>query len=987
MKRQLLLLVSFLFAFLYSGVSNAQEGYVPQKGDKITTDDGIYVVSGDNLIENPFFDDGFIGWKAGDNNDLSESNFQIVEDGGPDGSPCLKALGSAGSGNAKSIKKGWAVEVGKTYLFSCWAYRSQIDGNAQYSRLFSSDSETGTNTEMTKIQYKAGSWNQTEYVFTASRPYVVANFGWLNSVTMFDSFYLGEVTISSELATAKLEAAISDAQTLLDTTEEGNEKGQYTAEVRNTLNSAIASAQSVLTGATTQDEINTAVTVLTAAIAKYKSDVNPPFQLGVGYVFTNVAGGINLSTADGTVRIKNPDSSDGKQEFYFEKAPDGSAAEGYNIRDREGVYIYRSGSWDTKASADADRTIANAIFTIVDMGDYVQIKNMGSGSVLGVDNTADNSAVYSNKNGSDSKYCWTMMKNTSTAALEAKISQAEELLASTEVGSEYYQVPQSAANELQEAINTAKAALATVTTVEEGQAAAAVLQAAMDKFNQSFNPLSPFSEGETYIIKHRGGMLLTATETGNASITVLPEEGASQQQLMTFEKVSGYENAYYLKSLSNDTYLRRDGDWNTLWTENNDTVAAIVSVEKLDGKYLGIKFVSTNSYLGTDATTDGALTYSDKAGRGYSNSYWTIEPYVTVVLDRAAWNAALEAANNAVNNAVDGYGKGEFFTEDISAFKTVIATARSNANKSKDQETLDQVTAQLIADTEAFLNKAHEETLVDKRELSKTIASSQATINAAQVGDLNGQYPQQALDAYISAFDAANVVLENPLATQEEVDAANVSLKAAASAFAAEKVVIDYTNLNSAIADAQAALNEAKGFIGDGAGKYTQENYDALDDALKAAQAVVKNHTLNQAGVDQLASTLEQQTSGFRASRTPMDTATLQALIDKAWDYVAKASKGEIEYIDEDLETLRASLDMAENAILSIDQDEIDKAVKILRRDIDIFEMGMEEAVGIDELRMTYGDNLIIYDLRGQRVKNPSKGIYIVNGKKYFIKN
>ena len=337
MKKYLLFLMSFVWMF--SGVStsaSAQDGYVPQVGDKITTDDGVYLVKGENLIQNPFFDEGFNYWKAGDNNDLSESNFQIVEDGGPDGSPCLKALGSAGSGNAKSIKKGWAVEVGKTYLFSCWAYRSQLDNNAQYSRLYSSDSETGTNQEIAKIQYKAGAWNQTEYVFTAERPYLVGNFGWLNSVTMFDSFFLGEVTVSDELATAKLEEAIANAQNTLDTTEEGNEKGQYTTEVRTTLSNAIAAAQNVLATATTQDEINAAVTVLNAAVAKYKSDVNPPFELGVGYVFTNVAAGINLSTADGTVRIKDSDPGDAKQEFYFEKAPEGSAAEGYNIHDKEG---------------------------------------------------------------------------------------------------------------------------------------------------------------------------------------------------------------------------------------------------------------------------------------------------------------------------------------------------------------------------------------------------------------------------------------------------------------------------------------------------------------------------------------------------------------------------------------------------------------------------------------------------------------------------
>ena len=62
-------------------------------------------------------------------------------------------------------------------------------------------------------------------------------------------------------------------------------------------------------------------------------------------------------------------------------------------------------SWDTK-SGTVDLTTANAIFQIVDYIDFVQIKNMGSGSVLGIDNTTAGSAVYSNKNGTSSKNCW-----------------------------------------------------------------------------------------------------------------------------------------------------------------------------------------------------------------------------------------------------------------------------------------------------------------------------------------------------------------------------------------------------------------------------------------------------------------------------------------------------------------------------------------------------------------------------------------------------
>jgi hypothetical protein len=882
-----------------------------------------------------------------------------------------------------------------------------MSSNTQYSRIFASSSETSTDTELKKINFKADTWTQTEYVFTASKPYLVANFGWLNAATSFDSFYLGEVTVSNELATTKLEQAIAAAQTLLNTTEEGTGKGQYTSEVRATLAAAIAAAQLVLTTATQQTQINEAVTTLNEAVTTYQDNVNPPFALGVGYVITNVAAGLNLSTADGTVRINTPNSSDPKQEFYFVKAPEGSAAQGYNIVSKEGVYIYRSGSWDTKASADADRTIANAIFDIVDMGDYVQLKNRGSGSVLGTDNTTDNSAVYSNKNGTDRKYCWTLMPNTPTAALESAIANAKAVLAAAEVGSEYWQVPQSAYDALSTAIATAEALLPTITSQDESSAAVAALNEAVETFRQSYNPLPPFNEGETYIIKHYSGNLLTTTETGNATITTLPEEGATQQQLMTFVKatVDGYDNVYNIQSLSDYRYLSRTGSWDTYWRETNDTLAAVVSVERIDGKWLGIKFISTNTYLGTDGTGNGQYTYSDKAAKGYTNSYWTIEPYVTVVLDRVAWNEALATAQSALDNAQEGYGKGQYFEADINAFRQTIATARSNANKAKDQETLDAVTAQLITDTNDFLAKAHTEDLVDKRQLTKAIATAKTATDGAVAGDCDGQYPQAAIDAYKAALAAAMNVEADENATQQQVDAATQTLTDAAAAFAAARVSIDYSALNEVIADAVQLLKDALPYVGDGPGKYPQTAYDALQTILTEAQNMVKNNNQNQTTVNAEVQKLQEAIVSFANSRQENNTAALEALIEEAENLLAAADSGTILFNQEDYETLAATLRKAQDLLVSSDQDDIDRATKLLHRDIDIFKVGMQEMVGIEIITPDHSSQrrepITVYDLQGRPVSVTSpllqegtgeasfvlpQGIYIVNGKKIWVK-
>ena len=70
-----------------------------------------------------------------------------------------------------------------------------------------------------------------------------------------------------------------------------------------------------------------------------------------------------------------------------------------------------------------------------------------------------------------------------------------------------------------------------------------------------------------------------------------------------------------------------------MWRADNDTLAAIVQVTRLEGKWLGLKFVTTASFLGVDSKNTGSATYSDKAGVGNTGAYWTIENYVTIVLE------------------------------------------------------------------------------------------------------------------------------------------------------------------------------------------------------------------------------------------------------------------------------------------------------------------------------------------------------------------
>ena len=1216
LKQMILYHVLMLAVWMMPSLLMAQN-VIPQKGDKITTNDGIFVVSGDNMITNPSFDDGFADWTAGDNSALSEDNFEIVSSGGADGGAYLHGLGSAGSGSNKSLKRGWALTPGKTYVFSVWANRpsSGMGNNLQYSRIYTGTSETSTKTEITTLNFTADTWTQTLIVLTATdaEPYLIANFGWINQ-SSFDCFFLGEVEQSSELVTERLEAAISEAEQLFATTEEGTAKGQYSSAVRSAFQQAISEAQSVLQSATTQEQVNNAITTLQAAINTYKNSVNPPFELGKQYNIVH-SSGFYLSTGGGTVKIVQADAEDMTQVFTFVVAPEDAQATGYNLVDALGNYVYRSGSWDTKSSTSTDLTLPNAVFRIDDHDTYIQLRNMGSGSVLGTDNNTNGSTVYSNKNGTDQRYRWTLKefvpadqrdaqynyeellakaksirdgvsasslgvsifmnsreaydtfvaaianaesmvpnyeaalkslqeaidvynvnkqnkpdpqkayvitqrsggnnlawregttpivatpdasdsqqfrfeavgtngayafrnvqqtaylakqassnwntvwletsddaeaqwtvavlsdgvyaiqnvagkgylgsdattdgsllycdKSSSatnsawlievyspTAALEKVIAKARELAANTPVGNAYYEVPQQAMNELLAAIAAAEAALPNIGTFEEGAAIASTLQQAIDKFQASFNPMEEFDLGQTYIVIHSSGNLLTATESGNASITARGEDdSANESQIVTLEAVSGeYAGAYTyrLRSVVQETYLARTGDYNTQWKAVADS-ASVIQVVQLDGKYLGLRFVISNSYAGTDATSNGSLIYSDKVGNNNRLAYWTLEPYVTVVLDREAFNAAYDKAVAAADAMVVGYNVGEYFAEDVAEFRSVISQIRSRANRAKTQEELDGIANELLAQIDVYAARAHKEQIMNRTELNKAISTAEKTLSTVTAGDADGQYPAEAIDAYLQALNNAKAVCDNEESTQEQIDAATDVLNQAAKTFAATRVHVDMTVLKQAILDAQQMLTNVQSDKGDGPGKYPESAFTTLQAAIDKAQKMVNENKVNQQTVDAEVSTLEEAIIVFSKSRIPNDYTALQQLVNHAYDLLEMCDDGEYTYLQEDYDDLRASLAEAEALLSSTDQDAIDRAVKILRRDIALLEQNMVVGISgthggivvrtldgrivIDNL--PYGASVSIFSLAGRQVATDTtaklpRGVYVV---------
>lgn len=1069
MRRVLFTLVGSFCAL----AANAQN-YFPQIGDKIKTDDGVFIVRGANLISNPSFDEGLTDWTAGDGSSLSEANFAIVPGEGPDGTACLSALKSAGSGDPKSMKTGWAITEGKTYLFSCWAKRkaSGMSNNTQYSKICQGTSAKDAGTEITRVNYKADTWMQTQVVFTAEKPYCVAQFGWLDSATSLDCFFLGEVEISSELSTDKLEGAIAEAELLLTSTEEGDKKGQYTTEVRKALQDAIDAAKNTLATASAQQEVNDAYAELTAAQSLYRESVNPPFTVGVKYSLIHNSGRYLTSGGDnGFVKIFDADEESLAQVFTFVPAPEGAVANGYNLKAEDGTYIYRVGSWDTKSSSTVDLTTANAIFQVVDYGTFIQVKNMGSGSALGTDATSSGAGVYSNKNGTGGNNCWNIRKFVPVSERDDQYYFEETL----ENALNKYDAINPALCGVKafmisaEAYNTFGAAIAKSQEMTDYAAAKELLLDAMAAFDA--NKINPPVEGVEYHIIHVSNNTLHQAEGSTQPALATTDETTEQ----TFSFIpSDITGAYYIKNLATDSYIAKvtSSAWDTQWVSEaaSDEAKWIISI--YGEKMYTIQNVAGKGNLGCDATNDGSTIYCDKAASA-NNSHWNVtDGSENIPLEREAFEAALEQANTFKGEMVEGYHPGEYYASDITAFAAVIAKAEKDAKKAVDQETLDAVTAQLIADTETYKGKAHEESVapeylqnliaeckseydaavvgiekgqyteavkaayaeaittaetatdaeaaivalteardtfrnsaisVDRAAFKALIATAEDALSTAVVGDCNGQYPAEAVDTYREAVTAANTIYNNVETSQEGIDAALADLDAVYKTFVAQKVTIDFSLLKSVIADANTAMKNAEPEKGDGPGKYPVAAFDKLAAAVNEAQSVVGSNTHNQNAVDDMADKLTLAVEEFNESRVDNDYSELIALVEFAGQLLSNAVIGtEVgNYTQEDFDFLSASVAKCEGALNATLQDEIDKAVKILKRDIDIFKgsaitsinalfakSGLTVSGGRISMKNLPADAVVcVYTVGGQLVASTAggnvdlsldKGIYIV---------
>lgn len=227
-----------------------------------------------------------------------------------------------------------------------------------------------------------------------------------------------------ESADATLHYFADKAEKLLANTTEGNGNMQYPAEARKALQNAIDACKALF-GATDDKVIDTAQDAIRKAISTYEASVNPPLSVGTEFTLVHNASGKLLSTGwhedKQQVLVLDPLENGYNQHFTIVKAPSGAEATGYNIKTKDGNYIYRN-SWNLFYTDDKSNLgKKDYIFNFEVDGNYIIIKNEGSGKYFGSDDVTAWSHLYSDKPGKGNKkahfrvFDWSGVDNVTVA--------------------------------------------------------------------------------------------------------------------------------------------------------------------------------------------------------------------------------------------------------------------------------------------------------------------------------------------------------------------------------------------------------------------------------------------------------------------------------------------------------------------------------------------------------------------------------------------
>lgn len=651
-----------------------------------------------------------------------------------------------------------------------------------------------------------------------------------------DGKHLWKIVEASEsgVIVIALQDAINNAETILGSASIGTATGQYPQEAADALQESINEAKAALS-ATDQETVNAAVTTLNAAVNAFNKtqiviSVDPEKQYYFVHYASDLVLGMNASNA---ADIENPAGTDNQKFKLIAVTGENNV---YTIQLSDGAsYLIRKGGWDITVGTDPEADAAKFEFQLADLAKgLIRLKKYNEGGYFGTDANTEGSLIYTNKGDIDRSW-WTLKEVVEgeliTTALDKAISKAEQYVAGAVIGAEPGNYPQEAVDALKAAIETAKASRENVTTQEDMNAAASLINAAITAFlDARVDPFFVPAEGTAYRIATRKYPVKYVTNTDGSAKTTSEYSAGNTNQHWTFVKVEDAPHTFILKNgeqalnydgTMSDFDLASSPKWIITYAGTFDNIEHY-GVTEFDDPTRCVTFSSGKSwviqtFVATNTAHQIRFTRVDMPN----------DPNVTTLEN------AIGVARVTLENIDRGNEIGQWNDKKCNDFEAVIKEAEDL--RGATQEEVDAMVAKLQKAETNFKNNPNS---VIKDELEALLVTAREKAAAAVVGIEVGEFFQTKIDefeAQIAEYqDKANKVSE-----QAECDALTAEYKEIVDAFVGHTSIQTVKDvLDDAIQSAETLYEAEKDNVGTDKGQRLQAVVDAFKAAIDAAKAV-----------------------------------------------------------------------------------------------------------------------------------------------------
>ena len=317
----------------------------------------------------------------------------------------------------------------------------------------------------------------------------------------------------------------------------------------------------------------------------------------------------------------------------------------------------------------------------------------------------------------------------------------------------------------------------------------------------------------------------------------------------------------------------------------------------------GTEYVLESLTAGTGYTvTVKAVNAAGKVSKGAVHTF-------TTQADKSALQTRVDEANETVTNTA------AYTEESLNALRAAIKAAQAVLND--PVATQEEVNAQTDA-LNAAIAALVEKPVVDKTKLQTAVADA----NEFAASDENKEkYTEESWQVFEAAIEAAQTVLDNSAATQEEVNNALTALEDAKKNLKTKEPSVEKPDKS----ELEKTVNEAKAFVEglEDPGMYTEESLNALKKAIESADIVLASETATQDEINAAMQSVTEARGNLALKKPAVDTEALENAIANARELANDTAT----YTEESRAALNAAVDAAQKVLedANATQETVDK--------------------------------------------------------------